>query len=494
MASIRLLIPLLFSAQVTVAVGTMVFLGYTNWQKDLENQSATISLNKIRRVDRMVLNNLTMPEQVLGSMTNPFDRSPAVMDDLLKINQIKQLVTSSQSFWMAAIPNKTNLMQEVLFGSQQGEYLAISHKQNLRYLERILSGQPRLKEIYRVEPDGNLVLLQRSPTGFDPRQRPWYRLALKTKRSSWSSVTPNFENPQQLGIIAARPVFAKGGTRVIGVIGGLIALSKLSELLNIIVDQPSVSFIVEPGGELIATSTNEPLQSQESKSSYRRLRASESQNSLIRSAYLAVQPQLRSLAKEESLSLQVWINQDNCYVQVRRYRLMGVDWFAFVVTPAAGFKPDLKVDVPLILLLCSVLIVSALILGYFIARWLTRPLEQLTAMARIIEAETEASNEITSGVQKCSQRQDEFGQFARLFIIMEGNNRAKQARLKAQIQQLEIQIDQQKRQKQVKEITESEFFQSLKGRAQQLRTKAHSRQPGSAISGSSISADGEVAQ
>jgi len=70
-----------------------------------------------------------------------------------------------------------------------------------------------------------------------------------------------------------------------------------------------------------------------------------------------------------------------------------------------------------------------------------------------------------------TRRRDEIGHLARVFERMALEVHARQQRLEHQVQQLRIEIDDAKRTREVTEITETEYFQSLSQRARGLRAR-----------------------
>jgi DNA-binding response OmpR family regulator len=92
---------------------------------------------------------------------------------------------------------------------------------------------------------------------------------------------------------------------------------------------------------------------------------------------------------------------------------------------------------------------------------------QVTHAAAAIEA-GEFTTEILANV---GNRPDELGQLARVFERMAHEIAAREQQLKQQIQVLSIEIDQAKRARQVSEITETEYFQELRKKAKELRSK-----------------------
>jgi len=90
---------------------------------------------------------------------------------------------------------------------------------------------------------------------------------------------------------------------------------------------------------------------------------------------------------------------------------------------------------------------------------------KLTAAAAAIEGgiyDPESLDDVTA-------RTDALGQLARLFQRMERAVSAREQRLRQEVQELRIVIDEARQARQVAEITESEYFQHLRGQADQLR-------------------------
>jgi DNA repair ATPase RecN len=68
-----------------------------------------------------------------------------------------------------------------------------------------------------------------------------------------------------------------------------------------------------------------------------------------------------------------------------------------------------------------------------------------------------------------AERGDELGQLSRLFQKMARQVYVREQQLKKQVSMLRIEIDESKKQEDVAEITESEYFQELQQKAEALR-------------------------
>jgi HAMP domain-containing protein len=107
-------------------------------------------------------------------------------------------------------------------------------------------------------------------------------------------------------------------------------------------------------------------------------------------------------------------------------------------------------------------------LVYLISRALTQPVIALTTVAEhVAEGDYDQDmDQIYSGATR-----DEVSTLAQVFEMMIDKVRAREEKLKRQVQKLRIEIDQVKKAKQVEQITGSDYFQDLKQKARELRNK-----------------------
>jgi DNA-binding response OmpR family regulator len=94
-----------------------------------------------------------------------------------------------------------------------------------------------------------------------------------------------------------------------------------------------------------------------------------------------------------------------------------------------------------------------------------RNVAHVTAAAAAVETETFDSQALAD----VAARTDALGQLARVFSRMASEIYAREQRLKQQVQQLRIELDEARQAQQVAEITESDYFQELEAKAKDLR-------------------------
>lgn len=117
-----------------------------------------------------------------------------------------------------------------------------------------------------------------------------------------------------------------------------------------------------------------------------------------------------------------------------------------------------------------------LVLILALSRVLTRPIVKLTRMASCV-ANGWYDQDFSDLVSRAGLGRDEITSLAETFVVMVDKVREREESLKQQVAELKIEIDEVKRQQQVGEIVDSDFFQDLRHKAQVIRNRRSQGQP-----------------
>ncbi len=121
----------------------------------------------------------------------------------------------------------------------------------------------------------------------------------------------------------------------------------------------------------------------------------------------------------------------------------------------------------------SVLIVGVItaIIALLLGLSISRPIHALTAAAQALEDDDFDSHvlELHHNLAQLADTQDDIAQLIRVFLEMAEEVRMRDQRLKMQVEELRIEIDETKRANHVAEITENEHFQQLQQKIQKIR-------------------------
>ncbi len=113
---------------------------------------------------------------------------------------------------------------------------------------------------------------------------------------------------------------------------------------------------------------------------------------------------------------------------------------------------------------------AALFISVFaISRAFTRPITSLTRTARLIG---EGKYEQDLSPLYRGRVRDEIGVLAEVFSFMIDKVYQREQTLKRRVEQLRIEVDEARRQKQVSEIVETDFFQELQAKAKRMRERS----------------------
>lgn len=142
-----------------------------------------------------------------------------------------------------------------------------------------------------------------------------------------------------------------------------------------------------------------------------------------------------------------------------------------IYVPAADVIGSAQLWLNVVMVVVIVLFaVIMLVLRYLLARLVVRPVEAIATIAQGVSAGnwTPSAAEMAS-LERVAGREDELGHTARVFEKMAREVAERERQLKEQVRQLVIQIDEQKRESQVREITETDYFHDLQRKAKSLR-------------------------
>ncbi|MEH2002621.1 MAG: cache domain-containing protein [Nostoc sp.] len=146
-------------------------------------------------------------------------------------------------------------------------------------------------------------------------------------------------------------------------------------------------------------------------------------------------------------------------------------WVLGVTQPKAEFTAPLNrliwLNSTSVLFVGVITAIIALLFGLSISR----PIHALTTAAQALEHDDFDSHvlELHQNLAHFGHHQDDISQLVRVFLKMAEEVRMRDQRLKMEVQELQIEIDETKRASQVIEITENEHFQHLEKKIQKLR-------------------------
>jgi diguanylate cyclase (GGDEF)-like protein len=301
----------------------------------------------------------------------------------------------------------------VYFGGADGSYLGIQQLGLDKFQLSIRDSLGGIRSIYDVTGPASKATL-RITEDYEPRNRAWYIAAVNRRHETWSPVFSDFRS-KTLAIALSKPVYRTSG-ELIGVATSSIFLGRLSDFLRAMtIGKSGIAFIMEPGGELIASSTKEAIFSY-ANDKLVRVNAMDSGSALIRQVSADVLNFFKSNEAAARYAKTVTIGgHGKIAVSANmRHDSAGVNWIVVAAVPSSDYYGSFTGSVYQTLLFGMIAVIITFLLGFVILRRVLRDLRTLTVAARRIgNGEPFTPLDIS--------RNDEIGQLANSFQEMERN-------------------------------------------------------------------------
>lgn len=333
----------------------------------------------------------------------------------------------------------------VYFGSTQGQYVEFSNFRQKQFRLTVRTkGKTPIIQSFSADATGH-PQKRLSEREYDPRVRPWFQIAQRSGKASWTSIYPFFEDTPTLGMSFVRPYY-DAQNRFQGVLGADLVLTEVNQFLNQI-GQTSHIFIIERNGAVVATSSQQtPFNAQN-----QRLKATELEDAVIRTTAQQLKdrfPDLVAIRDRQQLRFQLE-GKDN-FVQVTPFSdAFGLDWLIVLVVPESTFMGQIENNTRTTILLCLSALGVAIASSILTARWLTKPLSQLSqASQKIAQGNFDQEIQI-QGSQEVSILSESFNRMSeevqRSRIRLEDYARLLEQKVQKRTQALEQEIQERRR-------------------------------------------------
>ncbi|NUN65468.1 PAS domain S-box protein [Pseudanabaena biceps] len=399
--SLKILLIVPFVMQVIAAVGITGWLSVQNGREATKELAPQIGQEVTNTIEAHVRGYFDAPLQILQS------HGSAARVGLLDLNNLQSL---DKLFWQQMRQAKSlyffyaaNPKGEFMGVERRGEENFLLHRTAELGFASILPDfalgafaktLPQ-KFIYRLDEKG-IALNKIEVNVYEPRDRPWYREALRAGKTIWSPIYRFVARPV-LGITASLPIYNDAGD-LQGVLAIDLTLSQIGDFLRQLkIAKTGQAFILEKSGAIVAESTLESS-GLATPQPQQRIFASQSQNPLLRLAFQNLQQRYVDFEKMPSQQqIQLQWNGATEYVQVTRLRTeAGLDWLLIVAVSEQDFRDRININTRNTIVLCALALVLASLTGFYTSKWIAQPVEKLIDASHLL-ATISASADLASG-------------------------------------------------------------------------------------------------
>lgn len=356
-----------FVLQIMLAVSLVGYLSFRNGQKAVQSLASQLVEEISDQVAQYLDDYTSVPHQINQINLDAVDLGILNLDDFEE---------TGQYFWRQLEVFNVGYIN---FGSTQGAFIGA---------ERLDDGSFLIHEVratdtanfYSYTTDGVGNRLAQTVEPNDPIQEEgWYAVAAEAGIPVWSDIYQWDDKPEVLSISSSYPVYDSNQT-LMGVIGVDLILSQISTFLsNLDVEPTAKIFIVEPNGALVASSTSSLLYQVQGEKA-RRLTAIESPDQTISATMKHLRqafPELEQISTPQELTFS--LEGERQFMQAFPWQdEFGLDWLVVVTVPEAAFMEQIYANTRTTIILCLVALSVAIAMGLLTARWVTRPILQIS--------------------------------------------------------------------------------------------------------------------
>ncbi|MGP1386959.1 MAG: PAS domain-containing protein [Thainema sp.] len=456
--SLRSLLIIPFVAQVFIAVTVTGWLAHRNGQQALQSLAYRLLNETSDRLNDRLRTYTSIP--------------PLITQRNIDALEIEQLDPTSLNSWAPHLIRQSQrfpAVNYIYYGNTQGDYVEIYKLPDNRFEFSIKNQQTNnLAITYAISTDGQVGDFLRTST-YEPRQRPWYQVAVSSGQPAWTEVYEfvDADDEPTFGISFVRPYFSSNES-LQGVVGVDFTTEKVERFLQQLKPSPtSAMFIIEPDGTVVASSTeshstaditptdatdaasntatypfthspstnssstNPPLTSPPSTNN------SQPTHPILQRTTQQLLTQFQDLSEIKTRQQLMFRTEGEVYwVQVRPFSdRYGLNWLGVSILPQSDFTAQIQANTRNTILFCLLALVTSTGMSLVVAHWISRPMQRLGLASQAI-AEGQRHDPITPS------RIREMNLLVQGFNHMMANLSQSRSQLEAYSQQLEALVEQ----------------------------------------------------
>jgi diguanylate cyclase (GGDEF)-like protein len=393
-----------YVALVLLAASVIGFLSYRAGSEAVDTLSDYFLAETVNRIAEAVERHISGSEAVLETAFPRDVPAPVSVKDDLEALRMR--------FWLATTIHR-DPNNYAYYGNRKGQFIGLWRYSETEAELRLRTEPNVPRSIYRFSRmRGELKEPVLESRLYDPRERPWFKAGQSASAQTWTSIYIDFKSLQLVGTRARRVNNAAGEFE------GVVATDLFLEHLNVFLKRLKLSpngfaFIVEPDGNLVATSRGPHLRKGPGEDNTR-LNAAASDDPMIAATYKAVKALTERSNATEGSRTSAFAGPDGSAIQAGYARLRdnaGLDWTVAVAVPRSDFlqkvTDNAKQTAWMALAACALIAM----IGILALNVISRDLRRLAIATR-------SMGDGVANLKIPVERNDEIGELAKSFAAM----------------------------------------------------------------------------
>ncbi|MEG4516713.1 MULTISPECIES: ATP-binding protein [unclassified Microcoleus] len=378
--SLRLILVIPFLLQIFAAVGLTGWLSLRNGQQAVNDLAAQLYGEITARIQPHLNTYLETPHLI-----------DQINADAIRLGQLnpQDFRSMERHFWQQI--QRFRSVNYIYYMNEGGDFIGAEQRSdgtfNIGAIEKSSDGKFSFNN-YATNNQGDRTALLSAAPNFQLQKEVYYQMGVAANQATWTPLYVWLAPRPKVTTDAILPLYNKSG-KSIGYVGVSLVIFEISKFLRSLkISQSGIVFIVEPSGEIVASSTQEKAVRQSTDGSpVKRLKATESSEALIRATmqHLLAKKISNLTQIKKATKLDIFkINGNRHFLEVTPISDRGLDFLIVIVVPESDFMERINANTKTTILLCILALVIASIIGLLTSRWITRPILQLSEVSKQI--------------------------------------------------------------------------------------------------------------
>lgn len=275
--------PALIAALVLAALVPALLVSWllsSNSSRAIETLAENAMGQAAHRVDVGALAHLGESHTVVNALVPPFVTSGAEGE------RTRRWLKDTPAFELMAyaLTQQSPNVPYLYFGTEDGSFFGLEREDAGFIVRSIRPGESGRRHYLISAPGDRSRLVKTETTVYDPRQRPWYRLAARTGQRVFTDVYRSAVK-NQFDLTLAQPIYDADQKTLLGVMAVDMSLARLTELIRSTrISENAVTYLVDAQGLMVATSVDEDLTYQ-LDGKPQRIKPEQSKDPLVQASY-----------------------------------------------------------------------------------------------------------------------------------------------------------------------------------------------------------------
>jgi signal transduction histidine kinase/HPt (histidine-containing phosphotransfer) domain-containing protein/FixJ family two-component response regulator len=254
--------------------------------------------------------------------------------------------TTSFELMAYALTQQSPNVPYLYVGTEDGSFFGLEREDRGFIVRTIRPGDSGRRHYLISAPGDRSQLVRTETTVYDPRARPWYKLAASTGQRVFTNVYRSAVK-NQFDLTLAHPIYDNDQKTLLGVMAVDMSLARLTDLIRSTrISENAVTYLVDAQGLMVASSVNEELTYQ-LDGKPQRIKPEQSKDPLVQASYRLFQeggnggpegPGLMRLETKQDWLQGLGLTNNRLIAMQRPFgEKFNLDWQLIVVAPERDF-------------------------------------------------------------------------------------------------------------------------------------------------------------